>query len=140
MAINLSPEGKLGLSLTTGVLVYGIYQLQMPTHTDIRTVEAGNADVEASEKTATWIAATTVAGISLIAKSPEVFVIGGLITVAMAWTYRHANAVNPLTKKATASLKNATALGAAQTGNDSENVTSMPSAPTTPATQYDVFI
>lgn len=102
--MSLTPEGKIGLSLTTGVLVYGIYQMQMPPAVDVRTVEAGDADVQASERAATWTAAVTVAGIALIAKSPEVFTIGGLITIALAWTYRHADAVSPLTKKATGFL------------------------------------
>lgn len=109
--MSLSPEGKLGLSLTTGVLVYGVFQMQLPPAVDVRTVEAGDADVQASERAATWTAAAAVAGIALVSKSPEVFVIGGIITCALAWTYRHADTVNPITKKASGSL---TATAAAQ--------------------------
>jgi hypothetical protein len=96
----LSPEGNIGLALVTGTLVVGIFSMQLSSPLDVRTVEAGDADVEAQERNATWMAAVAVSGISLIAKSPETFTVGGLFVVGMAWTYRHANAVSPLTKKA----------------------------------------
>lgn len=101
---GLTPEGKMGLSLTTAVLVYGIYQLQLPPAVDVRTVEAGDADVQSAERAATWTALAAVSGIALVSKAPEVFVIGGIMTVALAWTYRHADQVNPLTKRATGFL------------------------------------
>jgi hypothetical protein len=102
--MSLTPDGKLGLGLTTGVLVYGIYQMQMPTATDIRMAEAGQPDVQAAERGATWMSAAVVSGIALVAKSPEVFVIGGVFTVGLAWMYRHADTVNPITKKAVSAV------------------------------------
>ncbi len=101
MAITNMAEGKLGLALATGALVYGVYQIQMPRTIDLRTMEPGNEDAQGTEKAATWTAAAAVAGISLVSKSPEVFVVGGLMTIVLAWTYRHADAVNPYTKKVT---------------------------------------
>jgi hypothetical protein len=97
----LTPEGKIGLALVTGTLVVGIYQMEMASPLDIRSVESGNADVQSQERAATWMAAAAVAGVSLVSKSPEVFTIGGIMVVAMAWTYRHADQVSPLTKRAT---------------------------------------
>lgn len=102
--MSLTPDGKLGLGLTSGVLVYGIFQMQMPTATDVRMAEAGQADVQSAERGATWMSAAVVSGVALIAKSPEVFVIGGLFTVGLAWMYRHADTVNPLTKKAASTV------------------------------------
>lgn len=98
--MSLTPDGKLGLGLTSGVLVYGIFQMQMPTATDIRMAESGQADVQSAERGATWMSAAVVSGIALVSKSPEVFVIGGLLTVGLAWMYRHADMVNPITKRA----------------------------------------
>lgn len=102
--MSLTPDGKLGLGLTSGVLVYGIFQMQMPTATDVRMAESGQADVQSAERGATWMSAAVVSGIALISKSPEVFVIGGLLTVGLAWMYRHADMVNPITKKAVSSV------------------------------------
>lgn len=101
MAITNMADGKLGLALATGALVYGVYQMQLPRTVDLRTMEPGNEDAQGAEKAATWTAAAAVAGISLAAKSPEVFVVGGLMTIVLSWTYRHADAVNPYTKKVT---------------------------------------
>lgn len=98
--MSLTPDGKLGLALTSTVLVYGIFQLQVPNATDVRMAEAGQADVQSTERAATWMSAVVVSGIALAAKSPEVFSIGGIVIVGLAWTYRHADMVNPLTKKA----------------------------------------
>lgn len=102
--MSLTPDGKLGLGLTSGVLVYGIFQIQMPSATDVRMAESGQADVQGAERGATWMSAAVVSGIALVAKSPEVFVIGGLFTVGLAWVYRHADMVNPITKKAVSSV------------------------------------
>lgn len=102
--MSLTPDGKLGLGLTSGVLVYGIFQMQMPTATDVRMAEAGQVDVQAAERGATWMSAAVVSGVALIAKSPEVFVIGGVFTIGLAWMYRHADSVNPLTKKAVSTV------------------------------------
>lgn len=104
---SLSPESKLGLAATTGVLVYGVYQLQMPSHADIRTVESGNEDVANTERAATWMAAVGVAGLALLTKSSEVFVVGGVFIIGLAWSYRHADTVSPITKKATGLLTSA---------------------------------
>lgn len=102
--MSLTPEGKLGLALTSGVLVYGIFQIQMPAATDVRMAEAGQADVQSAERGATWMSAAVVSGIALVSKSPEVFTIGGLFVVGLAWTYRHADMVNPITKKAVSTV------------------------------------
>ncbi len=100
----LSPEGRIGLAVVTGALVVGIFQMQMASPLDVRSVEAGDADVDSQERNATWMSVVAVSGISLMSKSPEVFTIGGLAVIGTAWTYRHANMVSPLTKKATGSF------------------------------------
>lgn len=97
----LKPEGSIMAGLACGAVVYGIHANANPTMSDIRSLDKGNADVAKSERAATALSAAVVAGISLIAKDPTIFVIGGVITVAMAWWTRHANTVNPTTGVAT---------------------------------------
>lgn len=91
----LKPEASLTIGLATGAIVYGTFQTMLPRVADTRTVAENNGDIAAAEKSATWTSAAIVAGISLIAKDPTVFIIGGAITVAMAWFYKHGNAVVP---------------------------------------------
>lgn len=93
----LKPEFSVLTGVATGVVVYGVYQNAMPSVADIRSLDANNADLNKAERTASWTAAAVVAGVSLIARDPTIFIIGGSVMVAMAWMHRHANAVHPTT-------------------------------------------
>ena len=91
---------SLGVGLATVVVVFAIFQNATPPLTDIRAADPFDPDIEASERLATWTSAGTVAAVSLIARDPTIFILGGAATVAMAWWHRHADAVNPITGSA----------------------------------------
>jgi hypothetical protein len=93
----LAPSASVGIGLATGGLAFTIYNMSLPPVTDIRVAEPENPDVAGAERGATWIAAGIVAGVALITGDATVFIIGGTVVVAMAWLYRHANEVSPLT-------------------------------------------
>lgn len=95
----LRPEVSLPVALATGAVVYGIYSTSLPTSAEARVTMPGNTALEASRRTATWKAAVVVAGISLIARDPTIFIIGGAMVAVEDWTHRHANAVSPQTGK-----------------------------------------
>ncbi len=97
----LSREVSLGVGLATAALVYGIFQSGLPSVAEVRTTPPGDTDAAAAERSATWIAAAVVSGISLITKDPTVFVLGGSMVVAYAWWHRHANMHNPSLGSAT---------------------------------------
>jgi len=98
----LKPEVSLGVALATAGVVYSIYSNATPAIADIRVAQPGDETIDSSRKSATWIAAGVVSGISLIAKDPTIFIVGGSMVVAMDWWTRHANEVSPLTNKAAA--------------------------------------
>lgn len=95
----LKPEISIGMGLALATIVYALHSNATPSRADIRTLPEGNPDIAAEEKKATWQAAGIVAGISLIARDPVIFTIGGLMVIAEAWMTRHANYVNPDMKK-----------------------------------------
>jgi hypothetical protein len=95
----LKPEISVGAGLAVATLVYAIHTNATPTRADIRSLPEGNPDIAAEERKATWQAAGAVAGISLIARDPIIFIIGGTMVIAEAWLTRHANYVNPDAKK-----------------------------------------
>lgn len=95
----LKPEVSIPVGLATAAVVYAVYSNATPPITDIRSSMANDAHIATSRKSATWIAAGIVSAISLIAKDPNIFIIGGLAVVAMDFWTRHANAVNPQTGK-----------------------------------------
>lgn len=90
------PEVSLGLGLATATVVYAIYQKGVPNQADLRVGKPGDADAEAARKQAAWLAAGTVAGISLLAKDATIFIIGGMTVVGLDWLTRVNNFTNPL--------------------------------------------
>lgn len=96
----LKPEVSLPVAAATAGLVYALYTNATPPVADIRVAPADNPDIDSSRKMAAWTATAVVCGVSLIAKDPTIFVIGGASIIAMDWWTRHANAVKPETGKA----------------------------------------
>lgn len=86
----LKPEASVMAGLATAGLVYGIHTAMHPTVADIQGLPSGNADIDSSEKKATWTSAAVVSGVSLLAKDPTIFIIGSVATIIMAFTTRHA--------------------------------------------------
>lgn len=95
----LKPEMSIGTGLALAALVHAIHVGATPNLSDIRTLPEGNPDIDSEERKASWQAAGLVAGISLIARDPVIFIIGGTMVIAEAWLTRHANYVNPDMKK-----------------------------------------
>lgn len=91
----LKPEASLTVGLATAAMVYGVYLNALPTVMDVRENEVDSDAVASAEKTAAWTSAAVVGGVSLLAKDPTVFVIGGSMVIALSWWFKHANNVNP---------------------------------------------
>lgn len=99
----LRPEVSLPIAAATATIVFGIYQTHLPTVAETRVTQPGHPAIQSSRKTATWEAAAVVAGISLLAADPTIFIVGGAMVVALDMIHRHADAVNPATNKIVAS-------------------------------------
>jgi hypothetical protein len=98
----LKPNENLMLAAAVGAVVYGTYNIALPTIADTRGLPGNTQDVDKAEKAATWASVAVVSGISLLAKSPEVFVVGGLMTIGLAWTYKNASKVDNFQSQARA--------------------------------------
>lgn len=96
----LKPEVSIGVGLGVAALVYGTYQTFMPHAADVRTAGQDDRDVEGARKAAAWTSAAIVAGVSIMAKDPTVFVLGAGMVVALDVVYRHSNALHPVLQKA----------------------------------------
>lgn len=96
----LKPEMSIMVGLATATMVYAVHQNATPTIADIRVGEPMDPDIESSERGASWASAALVSGVSLIAKDPTIFIIGGAAVILMAWMERHANMVDPQVSKA----------------------------------------
>jgi hypothetical protein len=104
----LNPSQSVGVGIGIGAVDLLIFSMHLPPIADIRTAsptnsknpgKPGNPDIESSRRQAV-IYCTGVNGlISLITRDWNVFLIGGIVTVAMSYISAHANAINPLTGK-----------------------------------------
>ena len=86
-----------------GVGVAGVdvllWQHFVPNHSDIRTADAYNPDIESAERKALLIGSAFTLIVAGFARSVEVFTIGGGALVMLDFATKHANAVNPQTGK-----------------------------------------
>jgi hypothetical protein len=90
------PEVSIGLGLAVATLVYAIYNRGLPANADVRVGKPGDETIEAVRKQNAWLAAGAVGGVSLIAKDPTIFIIGGAMVVVLDWFTRANNWTNPL--------------------------------------------
>jgi hypothetical protein len=99
-----APESSVAVGLATGGIAFTIFNMSLPPLTDVRAAEPQNGDVFSAERTATWVAAALVTGVSLMTQDATVFIISGSVVVVLAWLYRHANEVNPVSGMASSDV------------------------------------
>ena len=97
--MSLKPSEEIQVAALSAAVVYGVFQIDAPNLADVKAAKPGNANVHGSVKSAAWTATAVTAGLALLAKSPTIFVVGALMTVAESWKFYHANNMSPATGK-----------------------------------------
>lgn len=115
----LKPEVSIGVGLATAAMVYATYSHALPSVADTRVAKENDPDLQASRRLAAWTSAGVVGAVSLMAKDPTVFVIGGTMVIALDWWHRYSDQVNPLLKKAGGTAGVTPTAAAAGAGMDS---------------------
>jgi hypothetical protein len=92
---RLSSENSIIASLATVALVVGIYQANIGPVSDVHASDAYDGNIQASCKKAGWMAVIAVAAVSLLAKDPNIVILGGATIIAEELCYRHALMTNP---------------------------------------------
>ena len=100
------PDISIPAGLATATLVFALYNRGLPSSADMRATEEGENKLESVRKQNAWMAAATVGGISLIAKDPAIFLMGGAMVVALDWMTRTNIWTNPITNSARQSENN----------------------------------
>lgn len=93
----LKPENSIVAGLATVALVAGVYQLDVGPVSQVHASDAGHGANTAGIKKAGYTSLIMVAGISLLARDPNIVILGGAAIIAFHAHYRHANLVNPQT-------------------------------------------
>ena len=94
---RLSGENSIITALATAGLVFGVYQAKVGPVSDVHATEAFDGNMQASVKKAGWTSLALVAGITLLARDPNLLILGGAAIIAEELTYRHALMTNPQT-------------------------------------------
>lgn len=95
----LKPSESVMAGLATAAFVYGVYQVNLPSMTEVHGADPHNDSVNSSRKKAMWGASAAVGGMFLLTRDSTVFTLGALTFLFEEWGYRHANAVHPGTGK-----------------------------------------
>lgn len=95
MASIFKPENSIIAGLATVGLVYGIYQLDVGDVTSVQLSQPYNISASTGIKKAGWTSLALIAGVSLIAKDPNIAILGCATVIAMQAHYRHANVSTP---------------------------------------------
>ncbi|OFV82827.1 MAG: hypothetical protein A2Y78_10145 [Acidobacteria bacterium RBG_13_68_16] len=96
----LDPDKSLLVGMAGAGAVWAIHNNLTPSLADVRVADKDDTDVEAAEKTATLMGTALAVALGLLSRDATVFVITETVVVAMAWTYKHANQVDPRTGSA----------------------------------------
>lgn len=93
----LKPEGSVTMGIATGILVYAVYDRALPSAAVMHATAPYDINIDAGRKKAGWTAAGVVAAVSLLTKDANVFILGGIVLVALDVHARHANVTSPTT-------------------------------------------
>ena len=89
--VSIKPSDELIVGATSIALVLAIFSQNTPNLADVRADKTNNVNTHKSTKMAAITATATVGALSLLAKSPTVFVIGGLAILFETWKLHFAN-------------------------------------------------
>lgn len=99
MKSRLAPDSATTVGLLTAIGVYLIYNGALPTGTDIRAAHPHDPDVDKNRKHAAYLSAGLIAGVFLVARDLNSYIISGASLVAVDYYYKHQNAIHPATGK-----------------------------------------
>jgi hypothetical protein len=113
----LKPEDSIVAGLATIGLVGAVYALDVGPVSQVHASDSYHGANTAGIKKAGYTSLIMVAGIALLARDPNIVILGGAAIIAFSAHYRHANMVNPSTNMVEAPGTTASAYQNATAGN-----------------------
>lgn len=101
MALDLKPrlkaENSIIASLGVAGLVIGVYQGMVGPVSDVHATGANDINFQASVRKAGWASLVAVSAVGLLARDPNIIILGGIAIIVEEVMYRHALFTNPAT-------------------------------------------
>lgn len=98
----LKPENSLILGAAVAGTVFAVYQLDVGPVSQAQATDAHHPVLEMSRKKAGYTSLILVGGLALLARDPNIVILGGAAIIAMEAHYRHAIMAHPETGQITA--------------------------------------
>jgi hypothetical protein len=93
----LEPQGSVTVGLATGILVWAVYERALPDMATMNATPAHDINIEAARKTAALTSAAVLAGVTLLTRDVDVFILGSAVLIALDWHARIGNSRNNVT-------------------------------------------
>jgi hypothetical protein len=106
-----SPQGSVAMGIATGVMVWAIWDRSLPDAATMHATRPYDINIESGRKKAVYTSAAVLSAVTLLTKDVNVFILGGIVLVALDVHARHANITAPDTgalvsdQQATAGLR-----------------------------------
>ena len=91
----LKPQGSIGIGIATGVLVYAVYDRSLPNMAVMNATPAHDINIEAARKSAALTSAAVLAGVTLLTRDVDVFILGSAVLIGLDWHARIGNSRSP---------------------------------------------
>lgn len=95
----MKQDGSLILGATVAGVVFALYQLNLGQVSMAAATDANHPLLETSRKKAGYTSLVVVGGLALLAKDPNMVILGGAAIIAMELHYRQAIMAHPDTGK-----------------------------------------
>jgi hypothetical protein len=95
----LKPEGSLILGATLAGMVFANYQINVGNVSAVQMSDANHPALETSRKKAGYSSLIMVGALALLAKDPNLVILGGGAIIAVEISYRHGIMAHPETGK-----------------------------------------
>ena len=94
---RLSGENSIIASLAVVALVVATYNAHIGPVTDVHATDAGDINIMSGIRKAGWMAIAAVSAVALLARDPNIIILGGAAIIVEEVCYRHAHMANPST-------------------------------------------
>lgn len=92
---RLSGENSIIMSAAAAGFVVAVYSAHVGPVADVHSTAANDGNMAASVKKAGWAALAGVAALTLLAKDPNIAIVGGGMIIIEELAYRHALMADP---------------------------------------------
>lgn len=86
----LAPGDSIVASIATIALVYAIYEMNLGSTASVHATDAYHPILSASVKKAGWESVAFVGAVGLLARDPNIIILGGAAIIAADVHYKHA--------------------------------------------------